>query len=81
MLVKPIPDNLSQIVADGRLTNYSTVVSITLLAFDHILTLGEEVELIWKSRWSLFKAVYLWVRNSSYGRVSYLPVDSNDILH
>ncbi|KAF8876334.1 hypothetical protein BD779DRAFT_1677838 [Infundibulicybe gibba] len=58
----PVPDNLSQIFADGRLTNYAAIASITLLAFDHILTFGEEVELIWKSRWNIFKVVYLWQR-------------------
>ncbi|KAF8899461.1 hypothetical protein BD779DRAFT_1667128 [Infundibulicybe gibba] len=38
----PASDNLSQIVADGRVANYVAVASLTLLSFDHILTLGEE---------------------------------------
>ncbi|KAF8876332.1 hypothetical protein BD779DRAFT_166398 [Infundibulicybe gibba] len=49
---------LSQIIADIRLTNCIAA----LLVFDHILTFGEEVELIWKSRWNLSKTVYLWQR-------------------
>ncbi|KAF8868790.1 hypothetical protein BD779DRAFT_875554 [Infundibulicybe gibba] len=53
---------LSQIIADIRLTNYIAVGSLALLVFDHILTFGEEVELIWKSRWNLSKTVYLWQR-------------------
>ncbi|KAF8876345.1 hypothetical protein BD779DRAFT_167389 [Infundibulicybe gibba] len=62
MSVTQVPDNLGQIITDARITNYVAVASLTLLAFDHILTFGEEIELIWKSRWNLSKTVYLLQR-------------------
>jgi len=40
----------------GRLCEIS---SSTIIVYDHIITLDDEIRLIWKSRWSLGKALFL----------------------
>ncbi|RDB22957.1 hypothetical protein Hypma_009766 [Hypsizygus marmoreus] len=65
-----------QAVADSRLTNSLAVAALTLLLYDHLISLREEVELIWKrSRWrSILKLVYLWNRYFSAVALSVLTI-------
>ncbi|KAJ7266275.1 hypothetical protein C8J57DRAFT_1329689 [Mycena rebaudengoi] len=53
---------LLQLVADSRLTGYLAVASLCVLIYEHIVCIPEEVELMWKSRWSIAKIIYLWNR-------------------
>ncbi|KAG2353546.1 hypothetical protein BDR07DRAFT_1432975 [Suillus spraguei] len=44
------------------LFNYFVVAALVAVAYDWVLTLGQEVELIWRQRWSLMTFLYLGVR-------------------
>ncbi|KAG2149122.1 uncharacterized protein EDB93DRAFT_362038 [Suillus bovinus] len=46
----------------SRIDSYFAVASAVGLIYDWALTFGQEVELIWKKRWSLMTAMYLSVR-------------------
>ncbi|EMD36599.1 hypothetical protein CERSUDRAFT_84781 [Gelatoporia subvermispora B] len=41
---------------------YSELASSTIIVFDHLLTLDQEIELIWRSPWSLGKSLFLMTR-------------------
>ncbi|KAG2364394.1 hypothetical protein BDR07DRAFT_1482502 [Suillus spraguei] len=45
-----------------RLANYFTVAAFVGLTYDWALTFGQEVELIWRQRWSLMTVLYIGVR-------------------
>lgn len=45
-----------------RLSSYFTFASSTALIYDWVLTFGEEVELIWRQRWSFVTLLYLIIR-------------------
>ncbi|KAJ6628539.1 hypothetical protein B0H10DRAFT_159510 [Mycena sp. CBHHK59/15] len=53
---------------DIQATRYAQLASSAIIIFDHALTLDEEVELIWKSSWSMGKA--LFVINRYYTLIS-----------
>jgi len=53
---------------DIQTTRYSQLASSAIIIFDHIITLDEEVELIWKSSWSMGKV--LFVINRYYTLIS-----------
>jgi len=40
----------------------STVVASTMFIWDYLLTFGMEVELVWKSKWTFMKGLYLFQR-------------------
>ncbi|KAI0090000.1 hypothetical protein BDY19DRAFT_96547 [Irpex rosettiformis] len=40
-------------------SSYATASSMALIVWEYIATFGQEIELVWCSRWSLSKAVYL----------------------
>ncbi|KAG2363841.1 hypothetical protein BDR07DRAFT_878463 [Suillus spraguei] len=50
------------IINSFRLSSYFTFASSTALIYDWALTLGQEVELIWRQRWSLMAVLYLSIR-------------------
>ncbi|KIK42070.1 hypothetical protein CY34DRAFT_164656 [Suillus luteus UH-Slu-Lm8-n1] len=45
-----------------RFTSYFIVASFVAVTYDWALTFGQEVELIWRQRWSLMTVLYLTVR-------------------
>ncbi|KAI0799751.1 hypothetical protein BC629DRAFT_1591903 [Irpex lacteus] len=45
-----------------RTVSYSEVASVTILAWDVLIMFSDEVELIWKQRWTPAKALYLLAR-------------------
>ncbi|KAG1767925.1 hypothetical protein EDD22DRAFT_1003996 [Suillus occidentalis] len=53
--------------------NYWIVVAGVVVAYDWALTVGQEIELIWRQRWSLMTVLYLLVRTSYY-TVTWLAV-------
>ncbi|KAG1795302.1 uncharacterized protein HD556DRAFT_1526678 [Suillus plorans] len=46
----------------SRLNSYFVVAACVAVMYDSALTFGQEVELIWRQRWSLMTALYLGVR-------------------
>ncbi|TBU24719.1 hypothetical protein BD311DRAFT_766059 [Dichomitus squalens] len=67
-----------QLIADTTVVNRAAAAASTWVAYDICLTLGEEVELVWKARWSLPKTLYFCVRY--YGlacSLLYLGVNSS----
>ncbi|KAG1797251.1 hypothetical protein EV424DRAFT_1546683 [Suillus variegatus] len=44
------------------LLSYWTVAAGIVVVYDWILTLGQEIELIWRQRWSLMTVLYLTIR-------------------
>ncbi|KAH6899447.1 hypothetical protein BKA70DRAFT_1313493 [Coprinopsis sp. MPI-PUGE-AT-0042] len=45
-----------------RATNASTVAAVILMVYDYLLTLPDEVELIWRSKWTAVKVLFLLTR-------------------
>ncbi|KAG2368572.1 hypothetical protein BDR07DRAFT_1605387 [Suillus spraguei] len=56
----------------GRVLSYFAVASFVGVTYDWILTFGQEVELIWRQRWSLMTIMYLGIR---YLGISYAVLD------
>lgn len=50
------------IINSFRLSGYFTFASSTALIYDWVLTFGQEVELMWRQRWSSMTLLYLSVR-------------------
>ncbi|KAG2335679.1 hypothetical protein BDR05DRAFT_313448 [Suillus weaverae] len=42
--------------------SYWTVAAGAVVVYDWVLTLGQEIELIWRQRWSLMTVLYLVIR-------------------
>ncbi|KAJ7212527.1 hypothetical protein GGX14DRAFT_620673 [Mycena pura] len=51
-----------QMLSDARTTNSMILAALSLVAYDHLITLPDEVELMWKSDLCVSNAVYLWNR-------------------
>ncbi|KAF8986836.1 hypothetical protein BDQ17DRAFT_1375714 [Cyathus striatus] len=56
---------LVQLVSDARLTN------CLMCIYDYLVTLPEEVELIWKRRWRFTSYLYIWNRYASMVALMY----------
>ncbi|KDR66304.1 hypothetical protein GALMADRAFT_148044 [Galerina marginata CBS 339.88] len=50
---------------DIRLTHYSHLAAGSVIIFDQLITLDEEIELIWGGGWSLAKILFVMVRQPS----------------
>jgi len=55
------PDQV-QFAVDAQALNRAAVAAFVWLVYDTFLTLEDEIQYIWKSAWSLPKAMYLWSR-------------------
>ncbi|KAG2360372.1 hypothetical protein BDR07DRAFT_1462035 [Suillus spraguei] len=42
--------------------SYFVVIAFVGVKYDWVLTFGQEVELVWRQRWSLMSVLYLGVR-------------------
>ncbi|KAI1792413.1 hypothetical protein LXA43DRAFT_1132981 [Ganoderma leucocontextum] len=51
-----------QLLGDTTVVNRAAAAASTWVAYDICLTFGEEVELVWKAKWSLPKIMYFCVR-------------------
>ncbi|KAF7304017.1 hypothetical protein MIND_00632900 [Mycena indigotica] len=62
-----------QVLSDARTTNAMILGALTLVAYDHLLTLSKEIELMWPSRTSfpLTNMIYLWNRYFTLISLSY----------
>ncbi|QRV75586.1 hypothetical protein RhiJN_03601 [Ceratobasidium sp. AG-Ba] len=47
---------------DMLVTRYVTIASIMLLLWDHVITLGDEITLIWPAKFGIVKAIFLFNR-------------------
>ncbi|KAG2348011.1 hypothetical protein BDR05DRAFT_600717 [Suillus weaverae] len=50
------------LINSSRFSSYFIVASFAAVAYDWILTFGQEFELVWRQRWSLMSILYLAVR-------------------
>ncbi|KAF8511253.1 hypothetical protein BU17DRAFT_69690 [Hysterangium stoloniferum] len=55
-------ETLVDIIRNLRGSNTNTISATALLAYDILITFGQEFEFIWCSSWSLVKSVYLFTR-------------------
>ncbi|TDL18509.1 hypothetical protein BD410DRAFT_497259 [Rickenella mellea] len=53
---------LPKLVRDARIADVSGVAACACLFYDIFITIDQEVEYIWKSRWTLPKVLYLFAR-------------------
>ncbi|KAJ7121589.1 hypothetical protein C8R44DRAFT_786524 [Mycena epipterygia] len=88
ILISPGPEleSLFKLAIDAQTTSFMAVAFFILLIFDHLITLDQEVELIWKSpKPTLARYIYIWNRYFSLLVVGvsasvYLQhVDSDDL--
>ncbi|KAG2046919.1 hypothetical protein BDR06DRAFT_142838 [Suillus hirtellus] len=49
-------------IDSNRFLSYFLVVAFVVVTYDWALTFGQEVELVWRQRWSLMTVLYLGVR-------------------
>jgi len=49
-------------ISDLRTINNVNMAVITWLAYDILVNLEDEIQYVWKSKWSIPKALYLWSR-------------------
>ncbi|KAG1865440.1 hypothetical protein DFJ58DRAFT_743269 [Suillus subalutaceus] len=59
-----IVSNDPTLVADHQFISYYKLLfaSFVVVTYDWALTFGQEIELVWRQRWSLMTALYLSVR-------------------
>ncbi|KAJ6581115.1 hypothetical protein B0H19DRAFT_1251361 [Mycena capillaripes] len=72
-----VEQELFALLADVRTTNELAVAGVTLLVMEHILNFPDEVNLMWKSRFSLSNAFYIWIR---YFTLIVLSIDLSFML-
>ncbi|KAH8822242.1 hypothetical protein DL96DRAFT_1819783 [Flagelloscypha sp. PMI_526] len=53
---------LFRLLEGDQMTEWAAVGAVTLLAYDYLLTIGDEVELMWKGRFSPPKVIFFWNR-------------------
>ncbi|KAI0654129.1 hypothetical protein C8Q70DRAFT_1058691 [Cubamyces menziesii] len=53
---------LVQVISDTYVANLCTAAAATWLSYDIILTFSQEVDLVWRAKWSLPKMLFLLVR-------------------
>ncbi|KAH9481981.1 hypothetical protein JR316_0006511 [Psilocybe cubensis] len=58
-----------QLLKDSKSTSY--VGALTVAIVDQIMTLPQEIDLVWKEKWSLSKALYLWSRYFNLANISF----------
>ncbi|PFH53735.1 hypothetical protein AMATHDRAFT_967 [Amanita thiersii Skay4041] len=61
-----LPPELLVGLQHKKITSYTNIVGVTILVFDHLLTFGLEFEHIWKSKWTVFKGMFLFMRYIPY---------------
>ncbi|KAG2048720.1 hypothetical protein BDR06DRAFT_962296 [Suillus hirtellus] len=62
MIIVPNGPALWPAINANRLYSYFVVAAFVGVTYDWALTLGQEVELVWRQRWSLVTVLYLSVR-------------------
>ncbi|OCH90243.1 hypothetical protein OBBRIDRAFT_793484 [Obba rivulosa] len=49
-------------VRDIRLSRYAAFVGATIVLYDYLICVDQEVNLVWRKQWSIVKGVFLWHR-------------------
>ncbi|KAI0087634.1 hypothetical protein BDY19DRAFT_994944 [Irpex rosettiformis] len=57
-----MPESLEATYQNLHAAQYASVAIFIALVYDHVLTLEKEYTLIWRSRFSLPKVIFLWIR-------------------
>ncbi|KAJ7748197.1 hypothetical protein DFH07DRAFT_830423 [Mycena maculata] len=65
------PSTVWQVLSDAHTTNSMILGALSLVAYDHLITLEDEVELMWSSRICTTNVVYLWNRYFTLISLSY----------
>ncbi|TFK47652.1 hypothetical protein OE88DRAFT_1665918 [Heliocybe sulcata] len=60
---------LTSLVSQIQQTRYAELASSSIVVFDHLVTLDQEIELIWKARWTPGKALFFINRYYVLGSV------------
>ncbi|KAF7356949.1 Ribosomal-protein-alanine acetyltransferase [Mycena venus] len=55
-------EELLGLLTDARTTNELAVAALTAVILEHIINFPDEVNLIWKSRFSISNVAYIWIR-------------------
>ncbi|KIJ46419.1 hypothetical protein M422DRAFT_250014 [Sphaerobolus stellatus SS14] len=55
-------EQLIALIRDSKIVVFATVVSLALLLYDYFLTLGQEIDLVWKRRFSWGKVLFFIIR-------------------
>ncbi|EJD45488.1 hypothetical protein AURDEDRAFT_114098 [Auricularia subglabra TFB-10046 SS5] len=63
---------------DARLSIYLILVPITVFFYDWVLTLGDEIEFVWRRDWSSKEALFVALR---YGAVALLCIKMREVAH
>ncbi|KAF8160559.1 hypothetical protein K438DRAFT_1859664, partial [Mycena galopus ATCC 62051] len=69
---------LLQLIADAQTTNYLAAAGLTVLVIEHISTLPEEIEFVWKSRLSLWSVLYM--RYYTLAAVAEIPSSNSEMI-
>lgn len=56
-----ILDLIIQGYADVQATRFSELAASTIVIYDHFITFDQEVQLVWKARWTAGKYLFLLV--------------------
>ncbi|KAG1738374.1 uncharacterized protein EDB91DRAFT_457133 [Suillus paluster] len=51
-----------ELINSARFNSYFLVAACAAVIYDWVLTFEEEIELIWRQRWSLITVLYLVIR-------------------
>ncbi|KAF8181664.1 hypothetical protein K438DRAFT_1178863 [Mycena galopus ATCC 62051] len=62
---------LLELAADSQITQFAAVASLTILAFDCVISLQREVEMVWKRSKSPVKWLYIWNRYFTLAMTSF----------
>ncbi|KAJ3776446.1 hypothetical protein FB446DRAFT_785141 [Lentinula raphanica] len=57
---------LEEVFRDVYATRYASLAASTIIIYDHLITLDNEFDLIWKSPWSIGKGLFIIVRIWTY---------------
>lgn len=78
---------MDSVIQDMQTTRYALLSANTIVLFDHLITLNDEVSLIWDSGWSPGKILFLINRYYNLGGVMFiyyalfLAKKSNDLYY
>jgi len=57
---------MESLSSDIQVVSYITAGFLTLSIYDTLLQINDEYRLVWKSRWTLIKCLYMWTRYSTF---------------
>ncbi|PPQ80074.1 hypothetical protein CVT25_001503 [Psilocybe cyanescens] len=67
-----------QLLRDAQATSYVAVAALTVVVVDQLMTFPQEIDLMWRGKWSAAKVLYLWNR---YFSLAILAFDAYFYVH